>query len=430
MNAKGTDGRPQYWFFEWLTKYHVRDLDRAHKLLLQQGSLDELRALAKSRVDGGATSRPITSILAGRGIDLSGQLDCNAASCRRRQVDQLFHRVWLYFDKIVVADAIAHEITYHWTEPSPEVIKWLLSHIAALLYLREIGAESLVEFREKPVPCEKHWRRHAEEAGLTGLLQAADEAIPVLIEEGELKLEPTEKGCIDFVFNHPLIEHTQWGHLCSSEVLPADAKKIRLAAAEAIVGKFVAHLTSDIVTAQGNGIPVGSTLYMYGRMLRQPTGSAAGNVAFNLHLPVLDNIPTGLLIKLRHDEHEHFRRFQYKLRQAIEERQKINAISEPEKMARQIQDDLIEPELRRLRDRLAASERALNRKAAVGMALGALATTCGVFSGLALPVALGAGVGTAITMTGSAASKYLEEARDISLEDLYFLWKAIEHVHS
>jgi hypothetical protein len=182
-----------------------------------------------------------------------------------------------------------------------------------------------------------------------------------------------------------------------------------------------------VAAAQAGSLPLGSTLYLYRRLLDQPVGDPVARIAFDLQLPIIENIPTAALVRIRQDEHEYFKRFQFRLRQAIEERRRLG--SGAEAIAKEIETDLIEPELQRLRDRLVASERALSKKAAVGMALGALATTCGVLSGLPLPVALGAGVGTVVTMTGTAASKHIEEERDASLEDLYFLWKAVQHVH-
>ena len=59
--------------------------------------------------------------------------------------------------------------------------------------------------------------------------------------------------------------------------------------------------------------------------------------------------------------------------------------------------------------------------------MGALATTCGLFSGTGPIVAVGAGVTTALAITGSAAMKHLEEKRDIELDDAYFLWKGLGH---
>jgi hypothetical protein len=83
--------------------------------------------------------------------------------------------------------------------------------------------------------------------------------------------------------------------------------------------------------------------------------------------------------------------------------------------------------VRAIRDRLKASERALNKKAATGLFLGSLATTCGLLIGADTAVALEAGVTTAIAFTAAAASKHLDEKRDLELEDAYFLWKALDH---
>jgi hypothetical protein len=60
--------------------------------------------------------------------------------------------------------------------------------------------------------------------------------------------------------------------------------------------------------------------------------------------------------------------------------------------------------------------------------MGALATTCGLLAGAAPPIALAAGVTAAVTMTGNAASKYLDEKTDVALKDMYFLWQAEKHV--
>jgi hypothetical protein len=236
-------------------------------------------------------------------------------------------------------------------------------------------------------------------------------------------------GGVDFVFNHPGFEHTQWGHVSALEASSKDLESLKLAGSEAVVRKFVAHLTSDASAAKSSGLPFGSTIFLYRRLMQQPRTSSVAQIAFELQLPILDNLPTEVLVKVRLDEHEYFQRFQLRLRQAIEERQRIDAAASPEGIARETQMDLIEPELRRLRDRLKASEQALNRKAGVGLALGALATTCGLISGLPIPLSLGAGTSAVITMTAAAAAKHIEEVRDVSMEDLYFLWKASEHTH-
>jgi hypothetical protein len=80
-----------------------------------------------------------------------------------------------------------------------------------------------------------------------------------------------------------------------------------------------------------------------------------------------------------------------------------------------------------LKGGLKASENLLNRKAGVAVFFGLLATTCGILAGTDPTIAATAGVGTIITMTSGAVTKALEEKREIELDDLYFLWKAVEH---
>lgn len=94
-------------------------------------------------------------------------------------------------------------------------------------------------------------------------------------------------------------------------------------------------------------------------------------------------------------------------------------------IAREIAEDFLEPALCSIRDRLKASENLLNKKSAVGLALGSLATVCGLLAGAGPTVSSSAGVSTAIAVTSAAAMKHLEEKRDIELDDAYFLWKAI-----
>ena len=60
--------------------------------------------------------------------------------------------------------------------------------------------------------------------------------------------------------------------------------------------------------------------------------------------------------------------------------------------------------------------------------MGALATTCGLLAGAPPPVALAAGVTAAVTLVGSAASKYLDDKTEVSLKGMYFLWRAEEHL--
>ena len=155
----------KYWVFDWLDRHRVSSIDAVRLLLRNPVAFDDLRRAAEAAVKQfGKAISPGESVLAGRGIDLSRQLDCFAPSWRKQQAQRLFNKVWHYFDSIVVEDSIAHELAMH--EGEPGMPKWLLEHLEVLLYLRDIGAESLLAFRLKPPPCRLHLAQHVEEASL------------------------------------------------------------------------------------------------------------------------------------------------------------------------------------------------------------------------------------------------------------------------
>jgi hypothetical protein len=86
---------------------------------------------------------------------------------------------------------------------------------------------------------------------------------------------------------------------------------------------------------------------------------------------------------------------------------------------------VLEPALAVIGQRLRAARRVLAKKAALTISLGTLATGCGLITGN--PLLTTTGVGAAMS-TLVAEGKYVEEARDVGLSDMYFLWQA-KHLH-
>ncbi len=418
-----------YWLFRWLDEYDVTNLQSAEARLSDTKAVEALREAANAAaVSLHAPATDGRSILAGRGLDLSGQLDCSHPSCRKKQVDDLFKHVWHYFDNIVVADGTAHEVSTHWDDgPAHKRNEWILSHIGVLLYLREIGGESLVTFREKIRPCEVHWQKHAEDTVLRKVLDYGETLIPVLVQEARISWTIETDGSGEFTFNHPDFEHTVWGPLKRQQIEKRNEQQIQRAVAEAVLRRYMAHLTSDVASSQQTRVPLGATIALHRRLLQRSKEITPSSVAFQLRLPVLEGIPTKTLIKLRHDEKEHFQRFQDHLRLAIEQRLKLDTSIDSTRLAEQIRNDLIEPDLRKIRDRLAASESLLLKKSVVGIGLGSLVTVCGLIAGLPPIVTIPATLTPILTMYGQAESKHLEEKRDIAFEGMYFLWKAVQH---
>lgn len=157
----------------------------------------------------------------------------------------------------------------------------------------------------------------------------------------------------------------------------------RRAVAQDVVGRYVAHLSSDVATAHHSAAPLGSVVWLYGQLLQRSSARITpADVLFKLDLPVLNKVPIETLLRLRRDEGDAFQQFRNSLRKAATERLRDGS-SDSARLAEDIRRDMIEPELARIRQRLASAERALGRKAAVGFGLGSLVTVCGLLAGVA-----------------------------------------------
>jgi hypothetical protein len=418
----------RYWLYDWLDEFHIQNVDTARLLLKNPAAVDELRSRASAaRLPLPEARFAGEKILAGRGIDLSGRLDCDHPDCRRRQIETLFSRVWHYFDRIVVEDAVTHEVSAHWEEGPSQVAEWVLSHVSVLLVLRELGADRLVEFREKPPACEVHLRQHALEAGLAGVLDSLEVLTDALQAESTFAVTPHANGSVSVRIDHPAFEHTQWRTLDASVTRNLPSREVQRLALTAVIKTFVAHLTADVSAAQRYHLPLGAVVGLHRRLLERSDTPGVADVAFSLSLPVVEGIPVRTLLAIREQEQEHFAKFQQALRKAITEMLKIAGSEKADVLAGEIQRDLIDASINQIRGRLAASQRALTKKAGLGIFLGGLATTCGLLCGAQAPMAISTGVATAIAVTSSAATSHVDQTREIEQSEMYFAWRAIQH---
>lgn len=410
----------QFWLFRWLDEHDVKTLSDAEKILSNKARLNNLSEYARSRTDASPASVSGESIVAGRGLDFSGQLDCGHADCRKRQVDLLFRKAWHYFDRVIVADSVSHEVSYHWDAPALDRKRWILPHLSALLYLREIGGEDLVEFREKPAPCEKHLAQHVAEAGIEHVLSVGAQLMPQVLANAQVKFNEGRNEAVNWRFDHPQFEHTQWGTLPKDEVEGRSEEEIRVLIYRSILSWFVANLASDVATARSCEAPLGATIWMHQKLLLESTDEMhPAQVAFNLSLPVLEGISIKQLIDIRREEKAHFDRFRYNLRLAIRERLKINQEGDPTKLAHEIQTDLVEPELAKITVRLNAARTVLAKKSVSNLVVAGFATIVGSYFGL--PV-VGLALGAALSV--GPLHSYFDQVKDIENSDMFFLWKA------
>jgi hypothetical protein len=301
-----------FWLYQWLDSYLVTSTERAMVLLQEPGPRMALKEIAEEAARRSTTYVPGTgpSIVAGGDLDLSGNIGCISFRCRKLQVDTLFNYVWHYFDTVAVVGASPSYFLHRLDHPQMDevpIMEALEHHIRLLLHIRNIGAEDLLMFVDKPVKEQSDWRAQARESGLGASLNLADELIRQLIREARVDFT-THEDHLHYELRHPSLRRVFMNEIPYRK--PTISAKRR--AAEQAVAFCMLQLVSDIQTARSLELPLGSDYPLHERMLERASRANApteADVAFHLKLPVLQGIEPELLLQIRRDEHEHFEAF-------------------------------------------------------------------------------------------------------------------------
>jgi hypothetical protein len=420
----------EYWAYTWLDSRRIRTIEELKANLASARVIEDLKQSAELVIESWRTSsveaRPL-SLIAGAGIDLSGRLDCNAAECRRAQVDRLFRRTWHYFRTVVARDAIAEDLIVHKSCPDAEIQERLLPHFEAVLMVRELGAEALVEFLPRVPVCFKHWREHAREAGIEDIYEKEKEFADGLLRETSIRLQRTGDG-VCCTMNNPDFSHTQWVDFRQEEIRDESEEQIKRDALKRITRKFLVHLTADTNAAKKYGGALGSTIPVFQKLLGN-RGRQVSNVAFEVQLPTLDGLSTAQLVEVRLEYQEAFDRFRKHLGSFLEDCIR-RGVTQPADVQAKLKADLIDGELEELKLDLKRAQEALRRKSTYALSLGTLAATVGVTTGIvAPPVAYVVATTVLATSLSPAVSKYVDEMVRIKSDDMYFLLQAEPHRH-
>ncbi len=418
------------WVYTWLDSRGIRTLDQLKAALASAAEIDDLKQAARLVVDTWRSSPPEPrprSLIAGAGIDLSGRLDCSATSCRRAQVDRLFRRAWHYFETIVARDSIAEDLVVHSNCPDDELRGRLPPNFGTALMVRELGAESLVEFLPRVPACFEHWRDHAKEAGIEDVALREPKMIAQLLRESEINVQPEDDGVLCTIWN-PDCSHSQWVHLTQKEVKGKSQDQLKRAAVQTVARKFLVHLTADVKAAHTYGGAFGSTIPLFQKFLAN-RGNNVGKVAFEAKLPALDGLSTAQLIEVRLKYQDTFSRFRTRLRSFLEECLQCGLTS-PEDIQAKLKADLIEGELAELKSNLKQAEAAFKRKSAYGLTLGSLVAIIGASTGvIPPPVAYGLAATVSAASLSPGVAKYVDDMARLKSDDMYFLLQAEAHQH-
>ena len=413
-----------YWLAEWLDTFGISSVKQARVALrdkpLREDFMSRAAVARDVSVDPGTLPTDLT-LLAGRRIDLSCDLDVYDWKFLQRRVDELFIKVWHYFDKIVVVGADAGDFDHVWKEDEKFERRALL-YVRLILYLREIGAEPLVVFTRKP-------HVHVDTSDPTIKIpllgpEREHELLNWMSSEGSIRL--TQDGCVHpgtthyhYTYDWPGVDHTQWGVIegVAKELPPATVER---QVQRAILARYAALLASDIAESRRLSCGLGVGVDVHARMLDTQAPSSPTDVALNIQLPILRKVTARDLLRLRADEQDAFVAFRAALRTAINERLKSSA-PDMKTVAQEVQRDVIDPAIHDVERRLRTAGRALLKKSALRGGVGALATVCGVMFSLPLLATAGAG---AVLGAFSALDSFTDARREVQLSDMYFAWKA------
>jgi hypothetical protein len=422
-------GVSEFWLYKWMNEFDVRTEAEVYRFLRPGHPLAaRLLEIAESVED--EALEPLNhsgeAILAGRGIDLSGELDCCHNVCQTTQVDALFSRALHYFDEIVVSGPPADIFAHAMKGNEETALRNIAHHVIALLYIRKIGADDYLTFVQKPPACTLHYEFHAEEAGLSGVIEQAEPWIDRLAADGVVRSLRHHEHHWDFQISHPELEHAVWGAVAEG---PNGDPPSKREMADFACSLYVSHLVSDVGAAHELQVPLGASVRLHEDLLSSGASSKpkAGDVAFDMRLPVMTEFSIADVIKFRLDEYQHFEVFKSALVAAIDER--LNSDLSSGEIARAISRDILDPALADLDNRFQIARKSLARKAATSVVVGGLFTTVGML--VAPPLALATGVGTVLGSVG-AAHKYIDDKGGIEAADMYWLWnlrRKSEHAH-
>lgn len=419
-----------YWLLDWIENQEIATLDQAEAVLAKDRRLRGLAKYAKSaQSEAFGPQVSANAIIGGRGLDLSGETaDVNGAGLIK-EFEQLFRKVWHYFDDVIVEGFAARRFLLMRRHKNYDLARTrAIAHIELVLHLRSIGAIDYLKFYQKPSSCLDHGDSDLlEEAGLSRIIDDADSIASELM-----------KGRFDFVnheshfhygFTHPLVGekvgeywHDNDYHFLSDDLINISKRRAKRIIVDDLFRSFAAIMAADTWAARSLSVPLAISLPLGHAISSRHESIDPAQVAMEIGLPILQGVRVRDLIKLRVDEGEAFERFRSALKIALKERTaNATMASSVISVSQEVLDDVITPALSDIQQRLDVARRTLARKSTANMAVGTTVILAGLLAGV--PMVLPAGIALGLGVAGTHYSKFLDDKGSIELSDMYFLWK-------
>lgn len=423
-----------YWLDRFVDDVGLKKPEQIEKLFHSEPPLQRMIDMAHEAASSEVLPLSASDeweVIGSRQMDLSGLLTCLDVKCLRNQVEDVFTKVWHYFDRIVVEGLSCTTLLRACPCDLRGHLRYQVTNqLLLLLYLRRIGALPYLRFVTKPSAfCETHYGENARVLGLPTALDdgMAQELILHLAAEGTLETIQAENGKWVLVYRHPDLEF-QWLTFADSP----DAVKIEDIARDEYI-RYTTAAVADVALAREMATPLAATAVRILQLASRNQGgwpestrSWEDTAMLNLRLPVLDGLSAADLLELRTDHRAEFTRFRAALRTAIREHAVgMEEERDPQQVARAVTKEFVQPALADIEARLEASRRALRRKSLQTAAVGGVMAGVGLLT--AMPLLIGGGVAAGASAL-THANTYADQRREIELSDSFFLWR-VGHRH-
>jgi hypothetical protein len=418
----------KYWLYRWIDEFQVHSHEDVSRRLQEKAAAARFMELISEEAGNFDDLDPLgesDAVLAGRRIDLSGVVQCSHYNCLRKVIDDVFARMWHYFDKVVVEGvSIGYIMQLIQAGATQQWVSRIEQEVQVLLYLRNIGAEPYLIFVHKAVFCADHF---TEEAAALGIYPTFNE-----VDHEKVARKIIRKAN----FNVVSIENNWWVSVDGAQLqqpfqvyFEGPKRPTKRLITEHLIKLYSFSLVTDVVTSRYLGLPLAETVQGDWLAKKSRAGKVSEpDVALQLNLPVLDGMPLKDFLKLREDERLNFEAFRLALRSAIRSEISSDISGPSSQIARSVVQDTVVPSLVNIERRMRTGRRALLKKTVLNVSVGSATVTVGALTSIPLIIATGV---AAIAATLAFAGKAVDDGSAVELSDYYFLWqaqKAAKHI--
>jgi hypothetical protein len=429
-----------YWLRTWIDEEGIKTLQDAERCMQSSRSVGHLVECAERqsnvRSHGGyeyhgcefidtQTPNVRRTIVGGYGLDLSGRSQCmRKRECALRAVDMTVHHTWHSFDQVIVNGLDSHRLMEVYSRRGRLVPDLdVLPHVNVVLYIKETRADELLCFMDRPHAfCQDHYRQALDMTGLAaGLETTVDHLAGELLAGYKLAVLEMNGGT-NYLFTHPAT-----GTNLVEIFYPCDeAKRTREAiaqdAAKVVARSYAQSVLLNTALARGLSASLGQLADIddaeLGRLAHQKV--SPDEVAYNLLIPIVENLPLKELMALRRDELGEFQAFQAAIRKAVEERLKATPAENAYQVAQSVYDDVIEPALIDMERKIDKAAEIFVKRSVAAVTVGTIMTTVGL---LAFPPIAAPGIVIGTSAFLANYHELLKDKREVELSDLHFLWR-------